>query len=93
MALETVTDLRRCIRFLIHWGLVEIRNLASASAPHAQIADLADILEFLPEFLEGGREPDIEVIREQFERYARRYPESNYDYLSYLDGKPLHAPY
>ena len=54
---ETMTDLRRCIRFLIHWGLVEIRNLGYASAPHAQIADLADILEFLPEFLEGGREP------------------------------------
>lgn len=93
MTTGTATDLRRCIRFLIHWGLVEIRNLGYAGAPHAQIADLADILEFLPEFLEGGREPNLEVIREQFEGYARRHPESNYNYLAYLDGKPPHAPY
>ena len=93
MTTETATDLRRRIRFLIHWGLVEIRELGYAGASHAQIADLADILEFLPEFLEGGPEPDVEVIREQFQGYARRYPESSYDYLSFLDGKPLHAPY
>lgn len=86
------TDLRRCLRFLLHWGLVEIRNLAYGGSP-AQIADLADILEFLPEFLGDDREPDFDLIREQFAGYAGRYPDSTYDYLAYLDGKPIHGRY
>lgn len=90
----TTTDLRRRLRFLIHRGIVEIRNLGYAGGHDAQIADLADILEFLPEFLGEDREPNFAVIREQFEGYAARYPESNYNYLAYLDGDAeLHAPY
>lgn len=90
---ETTTDLRRVLRFLIHWGLVEIRELGYCGGSHAQIADLADVLEFLPEFLAGDREPDLEVIREQFQGYAARHPDSQYDYLGYLDYKPIPAPY
>ncbi|MBX9628858.1 MAG: hypothetical protein K2X82_34010 [Gemmataceae bacterium] len=89
----TTADLRRCLRFLLHWGLVEIRNLGYAGGSHAQIADLADILEFLPEYLDGEREPDFDLIREQFAGYARRYPDSTYEYLAYLDGKPFHGRY
>ncbi len=89
----TTTDLRRVLRFLLHLGLVELRELGYGGGAHAQIADLADALEFLPEFLSENRDPDLEVIREQFQGYAARYPESRYDYLGYLDGKSLPAPY
>lgn len=89
----TATDPRCRLRFLLHWGLVEIRNLGYAGGSHRQIADLADILEFLPECLGDGREPDLGVIREQFAGYAARYPDSTYDYLGYLDGKPIHGRY
>lgn len=87
----TANEIRRRLRFVIHWGLVEIRNLAYDGAPHEQIAFLADILEFLPAFLAEDREPDLEVIREQFEGYHKRYPNSTYDYLGYLADRPIHG--
>lgn len=84
----TATSLKACVRFLIHFGLVEIRMLGQERGSHEQIAHLADVLEFLPRKLADDREPDFDVIREQFEQYARRYPDSmGQRYLNYLDGK------
>lgn len=84
----TTTNLKACVRFLLHLGLVEIRMLGHDRGSHEQIADLADVLEFLPRKLADDREPDFEMVRDQFERYAKRYPDSlGQRYLDYLDGK------
>jgi hypothetical protein len=45
------------------------------------------VLEFLPRFLEDDREPDVMMIREQFEQYRSEYPAASYDYVAVLDGK------
>ena len=85
----TETDLQHRIRFLVHWGLVEIRNLAYDGGHEEQIALLADVLEFLPGYLGDEKQPNFEVVREQFENYSKKFPASSYDYLGYLDGKPI----
>ena len=85
----TETDLQHRIRFLLHWGLVEIRNLAYGGGHDEQIAYLADVLELLPGFLNDEKQPKFDVIREQFANYAKRFPESRYEYLAYLDGKAI----
>jgi hypothetical protein len=83
---SVVNDLKHRLRYVIHLGLVEIRNLAYCGGQDAHIAKLADVLEFLPRYLEDDREPDMLVIREQFEQYRAENPLSRYDYLGYLDG-------
>jgi len=75
--------------YLLHLGFVEIRNLAEDPANSAQIAKLADVMEFLPRVLEPGARPiDDFVIREQFEQYLRSFPNSwhAHRYLAILDG-------
>jgi hypothetical protein len=89
----TETDLQHRIRFLVHWGLVEIRNLAYSGGHDDQIAHLADVLEFLPRFLGEDKQPNFEVVREQFENYVKRFPDTGYDYLGYLDGKLIPEPF
>lgn len=85
---STAPDLRVVLRYLIHAGLVEIRSLGYLRGSHDQIAHLADVLEFLPGRLEGGREPDFAVVLEQFEAYAARYPESDgRRYVEFLTGE------
>jgi hypothetical protein len=44
----TDTDLQSRIRFHVHWGFVEIRNLAYSGGHDEQVAHLAAVLEFLP---------------------------------------------
>lgn len=82
------TDLRTKLPYLIHLGCVEIRSLAFEEAPYAQIAKLADILEYLPRFFQSEQESDDEVIREQFEQYVTEFPDSTFGdrYLQCLDG-------
>ena len=82
------TDLRTKLPYLIHLGCVEIRHLAFNRGSYDQIAKLADVLEFLPQYIESDREPEIDVIREQFEQYATEFPISTYSerYLEFLDG-------
>lgn len=88
----TETDLRRSMRYVLHLGLVELRELGQTRSSHDRIAHLADLLEFLPQFLGDETIPDPEVLREQFEKYRGRYPDSPYRYSEYLDGKepPAH---
>jgi hypothetical protein len=82
--------LRQKLPYLIHLGLVEIRVLAEDNAPARQIAKLADVLEFLPRYLEDDGDPDAEreVIREQFDQYRRQFPEAGFGVraLSIIDG-------
>lgn len=86
--MPTVTpDLRHKLRYLIHLGLTEIRSLANEGGQDARIAKLADVLEFLPRYLEDDREPDPITVREQFEQYQTEYPDATFDYLTLLDGK------
>ena len=80
-------DLRPKLRYLIHLGLTEIRGLAHEGGHDARIAKLADVLEFLPRYLEDDREPDLLTVREQFEQYQTEYPATTFDYLAFLDGK------
>ena len=75
--------------YLLHLGFVEIRNLAGNSANLAQIAKLADVMEFLPQVLRPDARPIPDfVIREQFEEYIREFPNSCYAsrYFAILDG-------
>lgn len=75
--------------YLLHLAFVEIRNLAGDAANSAQIAKLADVMEFLPRAFESGCRPIEDfVIREQFEEYRRDFPNSWYAqrYLAILDG-------
>jgi len=81
------TDVRDRLRYVIHLGLVDIRNLAFAGGHDQQIADLADILEILPAAMGNDSEPDLTVIHEEFERYELEYPEHRYKFLDILDGK------
>jgi hypothetical protein len=82
------SELRAKLPYLIHVGLVELRLLGYERAPHEQIAKLADVLEFLPRYLEPDGKPDMEVVREQFEQYAAEFPRSQFAkrYLGILDG-------
>ena len=72
-------------RYILHRGLVEIRCLAAAGGHEDQIAELADILEFLPRCLESEADTDADVIRDELQRYARLYPTSTFRYLDYLE--------
>lgn len=86
--MPTVTpDLRHKLRYLIHLGLTEIRSLAYEGGHDARIAKLADVLEFLPRYLEDDREPDLLTVREQFEQYQVEHPAATFNYLAFLDGK------
>jgi hypothetical protein len=82
------TDLRSRLRYVLHMGLVDIRNVAPCAGYGEQIAHLADVLEFLPKFLddETDLEPHFEMIVEQFVAYKRRFPDSRHDYVGILEG-------
>ena len=80
-----VRTIGRRIAYILHLGLVEIRNLASPQNCE-QVSDLADALELLPRFLEHAAEEDVQLIRHVLSNYRQKYPQSSFDYLAYLDG-------
>jgi len=90
----TLSTTRRArIVYLLHRGCVEIRCLAQAHGDYQEIADLADIMEWLPRFLDD--EPGDEswdTIREQIENYGRKYPRSGERLVRYL-SEPIPARY
>jgi hypothetical protein len=89
------SDLRVKLPYLLHLGLVELRTLASEQAPHGQIAKLADVLEFLPRYLEPDGDQDEDVVREQFEQYAAEFPRTRFAerYLAIIDGHDTPSAY
>jgi hypothetical protein len=85
MSVLIAPSLRSRIAYLIHRGCTEIRTLASHSGDYQEIANLADILEWVPRFL--GDEPSDaawEAICEQFVNHAKKYPKSGERLVRYL---------
>jgi len=74
----TENDLHKRLLYVLHLGLVEIRNLALA-ASQQQIADLADAMEILPGLLDRGGSEGLDLIRHVLKDYQEKYP-SNYDF-------------
>jgi hypothetical protein len=92
---DLAIDVKPLIRYLLHIGLVEIRYLAFEPGHESQINKLADVLEFLPRFLADDREPHLDVIRDEFESYAKQFPHSLYAsrYLEYVNGREVPTDY
>jgi hypothetical protein len=74
----TENDLHKRLLYILHLGLVEIRNLALA-AGQEQIADLADAMEILPGLLDKGGNDELDLIRNVLKDYQEKY-HSNYDF-------------
>jgi hypothetical protein len=74
----TENDLHKRLLYVLHLGLVEIRNLALA-ASQQRIADLADAMEILPGLLDKGGSEDLDLIRHVLKDYQEKY-QSNYDF-------------
>ena len=79
------SQLARRLRYIIHCGFVEIRNLARVEGASGQIHDLADAMEILPRYLEEATGEDVELIRFVLRDYQNRYPQSR-EFLKYLDS-------
>jgi hypothetical protein len=79
----TEQELQKRLLYILHRGFVEVRNLALA-AGQDQIADLADVMEFVPRFVNGCTTEDLELLRSEFKRYQDKY-RSSYDYPAHLD--------
>ena len=79
-------DLESRLLYILHWGLVEARNLALGGR-NEQIHDLADALETLPGELQNGKEDSLEAIRFNLQTYEDKYRGQSFEYLKYLDEK------
>ena len=79
MALPT-DRMRVTLLYLLHRGLVEIRNLC-LSHNTKQAADLADALELIPGMLNNWREGCPDEIADIFARYQNKYPESGFNFV------------
>jgi hypothetical protein len=76
-------DLARRLLFILHWGLVEARNLA-LSAGHHQIADLADTLEILPGLIADWDGEKLDLVRSILKTYDEKYVGRGFVYSDYL---------
>jgi hypothetical protein len=76
--------LKRRLLYILHLGFVEVRNLA-LGAGNERIADLADALEILPQYIEKDwSEDDLAMIRFVLKNYQDKHP-STFDYPARLD--------
>jgi hypothetical protein len=80
-------DLARRLLYILHRGLIEVRNLALA-AEQEQIADLADALEILPGMIDRWNDDSLTMARFVLETYQRKYPGGGYDHLATLEQYP-----
>jgi hypothetical protein len=85
-------DLARRLRYIIHCGFVDIRNLAGVPGAEQQIHDLADAMEILPRYFDDASSDDLELIRFTLCDYRRRYPEGR-DFVQYLDESDVPERY
>ena len=76
----------RSLQFILQRAFVDCRNLAYAKN-HGQIAELADAMEFLPQFLDHWVDGDLEAILSVLHGYESRFPCRGYS--QYLTGTPL----
>ena len=79
-------DIAKRVLYILHWGLVEARNLALCGK-HQQIFDLADALETLPGELQNWKENSLEMIRFNLQTYESKYRGQVYEYLKYLEDE------
>ena len=84
MTVAEQNDLAKRLRYIIHSGFVEIRNLSGVPEANQQIHDLADAMEILPRYLDGASPEDLELIRFVLCDYGKRYPHGR-DFVKYLD--------
>ncbi len=89
----TTTDqeLQKRLLYILHQGFVEVRNLALA-AGHKQIAELADVMELIPQFVHRRTEENLELIRCELKRYQDKYRSSG-NYPARLDEYDAPASY
>ena len=78
--------LRKRLQYILHWGFVEARILA-LDGRSEQIAELADAMEILPQYLDECDEDGLEMIRFVLQNYQSKFPLSNYSYLDILEGR------
>jgi hypothetical protein len=85
--MKTIEEtMRRRILFILHRGLVDIRNLAGTAGCAQQIHDLADALEIIPKCIDRCTDEDIELVRFVVDDFQKKYPHGRFDYLSYLES-------
>ena len=81
---EPTDEIKLCVLFLLHRGLVEIRLLTGENKSR-QAFDLADSLEVIPGMLKNWHEGAFNQIRLLFDTYQKKYPGEGFDFLSRLD--------
>jgi len=83
-----MNDLQHRLLFILHYGCVEARLLAMGKQSE-QIFQLMDILELIPKCIAGIHSEEtkayIEIIRQSFTEYKKKFPTSNFDYNRFLD--------
>jgi len=79
----TEEELSKRLLYILHLGLVEVRNLA-LGAGNEQISDSADALEILPGFVNRWNEDNIEMTRFVLKTYQDKY-QSAFDYPARFD--------
>jgi hypothetical protein len=77
-------DLTKRLLFILHHGLVEIRNLALGEG-HEQIADLADALETIPGYLDHWTDDHLEMILFNLRTYEEKYHGRAFDYIAHVE--------
>jgi hypothetical protein len=77
-------EMVRRLKYIIHRGFTEVRNLAGIAGAERQIHDLADAMEILPRYLDSPTDDDLEMIRCVLKDYHDHYPQSR-GLLKYLD--------
>jgi hypothetical protein len=77
--------LHRKLLYILHRGLVELRNLALARESAQRLVDLSDTLEVLPSLMDQWEDGHLDLIRRLLADYQAKYSGSTFDYLSILD--------
>ncbi len=77
-------EFKRRLGYILHRGLAEIRSLATNSERLPQIAELADVLEYLPRFLNDPTDDDVSMVRTVLGDYQQRHPNS-WELVRYLN--------
>jgi len=78
-------DIHRRLLFILHEGLVEIRNRVHEPE---RVHFLSDLLEVIPVWMVTWEPGHHDVIRGMLQNYERRFPPM-FNYVRYFDGQDL----
>jgi hypothetical protein len=84
MSQKISEELGKRLLYVLHYGLVEIRNQALC-AKNQQIADLADALEILPGIIDHWEDDRLDLVHFVLRTYQEKYPEGPFDYLAHVE--------